>query len=283
MLVAEAVQEEVIGQVEGEKPETPESNPEQAPEAEPEENFDSLLAELLPEDATEETTGEQAGADSEADSLKGLTPQQILELGEQRGAEKTLGNLTEQTRSQQQINRENGLRNVLATSRQGVLAELYQAGIDPESAPAMRIIAKLDEVHGAHYAVKDADIKNATEAVVSQMRQALINEGVKRTGNKDFAANAIPEYVDTLVAHEVKSKGYKTASEVKQAVKDGQVAIIKRFKDLGLDPTGRVPNVPPARGVSGTQPKDDAEAAAWHASGKWDNTQMRAWKVSRSR
>lgn len=271
---AEAVPEVAVETVLGDVPETPESIPEPVA-AEPEEDFTSLLGELIP--ATEEATDVPAPADKPADVLKDKTPEQLLDMGEQRAIAK----LSQQSEVVNQRNRENGLRNVLATSKNAVQAELSQAGVDTDT--ALRILAKFDQFHGTHLELKDADINNASAATVAAMRQALIEEGVKRTGNKDFEAAAIPEYIDTLLAHEIKAKGYQTKAEVTEAVKQGQIALIKRYKELGIDPTGRVPNVPAARGVSGAQPKDYAEAEAWHASDKWTNAQFNQYRATHSR
>lgn len=237
-MVAEAVQEVVVEETQGITPETSEPTPE--PVVEQEEDYTSVLAELVP-DATEDAKDAPAVADSPEAALKDKTPEQLLELGEQRALAK-LGQAQETTN---QRNRETGLRNTLASSRKDLQDLLTPITSDPQV--VLDAIAKLDQVHGAHIAIRDADVKNATEATVQAMRAALTEAGAKFTGLKDFEpGTSLDEYATKIAEHA--RKGYKSPTEVKDAVKDGQVALLKRLKAAGVEiPTERVPNVPEAR------------------------------------
>ena len=178
-MVAEAISEAEVEQAQGQVPEAPESEPEQVSEEAVEEDFTSFLAELDPDEpATAETTGAQALAETPEASLEGLTPEQLVQRGEQQAIDR----LRQQNETTQQRNREQGLRNVLATSKGEVQQELTEAGVDTER--VIRILAKFDQVHGTHLALKDTDIQQSNDQTFAAMRAALVDAGAKEVFGK---------------------------------------------------------------------------------------------------
>jgi len=242
-VVAEAIPEQAVEQAQGQVPEPSESIPEQEAAPEPEEDYSSILDQLVPDEpATGDTKDGDALAGGGETSLEGLTPQQILELGKKQGKDETVNALTEQTRTTQERNREQGLRNVLAMSKTDVQQELTTAGVDTET--ALRILQKLDQVHGAHYAIKDADIKAATENTVTAMQNSIAAAGQKFLGDKDFnpVGMGMDGFIDKIAEHA--RKGYKSPSEVKDERRQAQVSLLKSLKAAGVEiPSGTL-NLP---------------------------------------
>ena len=82
-------------------------------------------------------------------------------------------------------------------------------------------------------------------------------------------------------------KGYISNDKAKENLRGFAKKIDTALKERGsslaeITGNGGV-NLPTPRGGTGGQPKDYAEAEAWHASGKWDNAQMRTYARTHSR
>ena len=252
-MVAEAIPEVEVEQAQGQVPETPESIPEQEvqQEAEAEDDFEAVLAELLPEEpVTGEAKDAQAPAGGPEDSLKDLTPAQIKALGRQeRDAE-----LNEQIETTNKRNREQGLRNTLAASRTDLTTLLKDHVADPQV--ILDAVAKLDQVHGAHLALKDPDLTAKEQETLKRMQGALAEAGQKFLGDKDFdpVGLGMDGYIERIAEHA--RKGYKSPSEVKDERKAAQIDILKRLKAAGVEiPTGAVSAPSDARAAGGSGSK----------------------------
>lgn len=249
----------------------PAAEPVTAPESEAsdETSYDDILTGLLADPATATGDGEAAPANETGPPEKALTPEEIREQTRRELEAENAKKQTDYQRQQQLA----GIRRSFASLDDDLDKILSEELGVTDLAQIKRVKSRVQQHNGHWNELYQNDVQTAQQAAITAMREALIEEGVKRTGNKEFAATAIPEYVDTLVAHEIKAKGYKTAAEVKEERKAAQLDLLKRLREMGVElPTERVPNVPAARSGGGPGPSSLAayNSATMEQRAAWD-------------
>ena len=283
-MVAEAVREEPITQPEAEAV-TPEIAEETAPAPEPEVVDDiatDVLKELgLGDVATPADTSDTAPAnETEADPYAGLSPQEI--------AKKVREEVDEETKATTSSREYQSYVNGVSRSFQDTFNELDRKAdeLDLDADSRKWLKDRFATFNGHWDVLFKYAVENDRGAQREGMKQALIN-AAKKAGIESVDFPSADDFITKLTEH-VKA-GAVTESKAKERERDAAAAAVKAYRKrltaAGVDIPGvRVAEVPnnPGNGAGG-QPKNYTEAEAWHASGKWDNNQMRAYKATHSR
>lgn len=273
---------------------TPESTP--APEVNEEDAaLDAILEGLGSDDVG---TGDEDGKSAAPDGLvppaeKALTPEEAKEQG-RREAEAEIANKQKALQDQAYIE---GVRRSFQSVDADINAKAKERGWDLDD---VEWIKSRFQSHNGHWNVlhkaaldqASPQIKGQAyqeaEAEVSKLLLTTISEELGESALKAIQTAAPKTWPDLAKAITKEArKGYVAKEEVVK----GQKALLKKLEgplsERGItlaQITGSTgPQTPAARGGTGSQPKDYAEAEAWHASGKWDNAQMRAYKATHSR
>ncbi len=141
--------------------------------------------------------------------------------------------------------------------------------------------------------VRQTALKEAEDWTLGQLQQALKEEFGAASAEAFVKANhGSWVNVGKYIAKEAR-KGYVPAEKVNETLKTEFAKVERSLKERGAagivtrslaelkGSTG--PDTPAARGGSGAQPKNYAEAEAWHASDKWTTAQFRAYKATHPR
>lgn len=280
-MVAEAVKETPeVTQPEADALTTPEDAPEltsQESETESSPDYTGVLKELGFEDETTGADdGQQAPTDGGAPSLKTLTPEQAFEEGKKAKE-------AEAEAAVKQYNSRAYLDGV-TRSFQSVFDELDrkadELGLDADNRKWLK--DRFTAHNGQWKTLHDFALNEGVDQAKGSMRNALTDVGKKFTGVDDFEpGKSLDEYVGKIAEHA--RKGYLSPAEVKAERKKAREDTIERIIKAGGSVPGysesALTNLPGANGgARGPQPKNYAEAEAWHVSGKWDNAQMREYE-----
>lgn len=256
-----------------------------------------ILAELGLGQA-EDSKGDGAGAspDGKAPSeFEGLTPEQI----EAKVADKLAAKNRANQSVQERVNYINGIKAYVKDSTSAVDRLADEKGWSVEERKAVK--DRLNAIVGDFDQILDYDTRNAkTEG--AQYVANLYAKGTVETLGKEAAETLFKaghqdpqSYLEGYGEAYTKNKGYLSPAAVKKDYLSRKevaetlealetAANQKGWSVKALKGESKNNNLSPARGNgSGSQPKNYAEAEAWHASGKWDNDQMRQYKATHSR
>lgn len=237
-----------------EDPELPDSqqSPE-APDQEPEDNFDDVLALLSEVDPDSDKPA--VPSNDTGPSSTPAVPRTEAEIEADVAARLEARNNQQETVRQRSRQIE-GMRSSFRAMDGDVSSLLAELGITQE-ADVKRIKDRFAQHNGHWNELYQTDVKAAHDAGVEGIRIGIW-QSVAATIGKDGAEEIIQanhqDWKDVLEDYSersAKKKGLKSAAEVKDAVKAGQTALLKRFKDMGVEiPRGGEGHIPAARSGS---------------------------------
>lgn len=243
-----------LGITQPEDPELPDSQPTEpeSQQQEQEEDFSDVLSLL---DESEEVKGDKPAVPSEGTGPSSTKPKSEAEV-EQEVENKLAAREVSRLR-QRAVD---GARENLHRLDTDISQYLEARGITQES--DVKVLKdRILQFNGHWNTVYQADVEGAkveTAGVISTNIVQAIEihvgkdavEEIRSANHHDWGG-----YLEDFAEHYAKKKGLKSAAEVKDAVKAGQTALLKRFKDMGVEiPRGGEGHIPAARsGSSGTR------------------------------
>jgi hypothetical protein len=308
--VALAPEAEVVTPPEDVANPTPEVTPEAAPEVENQEAESSFIDDMF--------KGIDAEGTSTADDGKGPTtdgsvpPPANAPLSEEAIRADERRKLTEESNKQRSgaeyLNRLKGLDWVVkedAPAKLTALAEKY--GMQPLD--VTELFTQFNRVNGALKPLLEYDLEQQKPQIVNEVgteMQRTVANFLYEAAKEELGEAAVkalqssnvktwPEFGKAMfkearkgwVTEEAARAEAKKVSEKRDARLNESLAAraargIVTHSLQDIDGNGHT-SVPAAQGGTGAQPKNYAEAEAWHASGKWDNAQMRQYRATHSR
>lgn len=283
-MVAEAVQEieTPVAEAEAVTPSEPVEETTPAPETDlQDDNLTAVFEELgLGGEATSEGTDATPAANVTDDPYAGLTPQEAAK----KAREDYDAELKATSSSREYQNYVAGV----SRSFQNTFTDLDRLGDanlwDADVKQAVK--DKFASFKGQYEVLFNYAISQDREQQKAGMKQALV-DAAAAVGLKDADFASAQDFIAKIT--EASRTGHLPESQVKAREREISEKAVKAYRkrliDAGVDIPGvKVVEVPnnPGNGGAG-QPKNYAEAEAWHASGRWDNAQMRAYKATHSR
>ncbi len=258
-MVAEPVEQINPNVTEVAEPTTPEPVSEPTEDEIPDEAVaDFLKAEKILDEGTDESEGAKPAAEEDEVDFSKLTPQQILELGKQKGKSEVQAETQSRAAEYQRQQEEAGVRNALLTSRQRVESILAQAGNNYETISAAT--QALDQIHGAWNRVLQSETAAAESRALQNFQKLTQDLALQELGTKgkELTAkwNALPDTEKSsakffsLYAEEAR-KGYISQSDVNKLVTEKMAAFIKKLPKSARDAIGFNPPSTKASGGNG--------------------------------
>lgn len=276
---------------------TPDSQVEQTPESDNQQDETSFVDDILKGlDSESVSTGSEDGKDATTDGQVPVTapPKTEAEIRQQLEAEQ---------RAQQEAQNLRTYREGVTRSFQNLDSDLTQMakewGLDLDQAE--RLKQRVQHHNGAWNVLYQAAVEQVRpqiqqEAATEMQRQVAmlqydaIKEELGETAVKALQSGGVNTWQDfTKSVVKEARKGYVPAADYtsKKAVKEllAKYDTALQQRGLSLESLNGTANIslPPPRGGTGAQPKNYAEAEAWHASDKWSTAQFKAYKATHSR
>jgi len=160
----------------------------------------------------------------------------------------------------------------------GKITDPNQVGFDA-AALTRTLSPLLDEVRAATTRQLNAYTAAAFYPILEAAERYALLTTEERTAFQAAEQAQRPQEAALVLLNATRRTNPESASKAKEAASNAEAKVLKQYAELNRKfpkhgkPRGGLP------ASSSRNPKNEQEAINWHATGKWTNAQMRAWRA----